>query len=226
MKASMSRRRANQPLAPSAYALLAHLASRPMAASELVRRMATGSPSFYIPRAESMVYAEARELAARGLARARRDRSTPRARTVYTITDAGREALRAYLSEPAAGIFRLDWPALLKVAFGHLATKAAVLAHLDALARELADERARLFEPIVAGWAERGFEFPERAHLTVLIAKLHVQLTETVEAWLAEAREEVAGMPSVRTRPAEIAGLRAQAARRHAKLAASRAARR
>jgi DNA-binding PadR family transcriptional regulator len=189
-----------------------------MAASELVRRMATGSPSFYIPRAESMVYAEVRELAARRLARTRPDRSTRRARTLYAITPAGREALDAHLRQPASGIFRLDWPALLKVAFGHLTDKRVVRAHLDALERELAEHCAGAVAPVVAAWAERGFEFPERAHLSLLIGDLHVRLADTIQSWLAEARERVERAPSVRTRPGEIAALRALAAQRYERI--------
>jgi DNA-binding PadR family transcriptional regulator len=97
-----------------------------------------------------MVYAQVKELAERGLTTASRDASTRRARTVYAITDAGREALRAYLCETASGVFRLDWPALLKVAFGHLVPRPVLLRHIDALAAEL-DEAEALASEIGLG---------------------------------------------------------------------------
>jgi len=80
-------------------AILGQLALRDWSAYELTRSMRRTLHWFW-PRAESGIYAEARRLEADGLARSRQeptDDGSSRTRTVYTITPAGRRALRSWL---------------------------------------------------------------------------------------------------------------------------------
>jgi PadR family transcriptional regulator AphA len=74
-----------------------------------------------LPRAESRVYSEAKALAERGLVRAEDASNGQRPRTVYAITDEGREALRVWLAGPVAAT-RLECEALLRLLAGRLAT--------------------------------------------------------------------------------------------------------
>lgn len=55
---------------------------------------------WFWPRAERKLYQEPKLLVAAGLATASMEATGNRPRTVYTITDAGRAALAAWLSEP------------------------------------------------------------------------------------------------------------------------------
>ena len=57
---------------------------------------------FFWPRAESNLYAEPKRLVTAGLAEAREEWNGDRRRTVYSITDRGREALRTWLATPPA----------------------------------------------------------------------------------------------------------------------------
>src|ERR1700754_5069373 len=105
----------NKQLTPTSSAILVLLATQPFATYELAQQM-DRTVSWFWPRAASMVYEEPKKLVAAGLASARVTFTGKRRSTVYEITDAGREALRHSLDEPATGL-RMQFEAMLKVAF-------------------------------------------------------------------------------------------------------------
>src|SRR5262249_3027543 len=86
------------------FAVLGELALREWSAYE-VRRSRRRTLRWFWPRAESVIYAEAKRLENEGLARSRAEPAedgSRRTRTIYSITPAGRRALAAWLrSEPS-----------------------------------------------------------------------------------------------------------------------------
>jgi DNA-binding PadR family transcriptional regulator len=89
-------------VAVTRFAVLGQLALRTWSAYELTRSMRRTLHWFW-PRAESGIYAEARRLEAEGLAVSRAEPAVDgsrRTRTVYEITDRGRERLREWLRTP------------------------------------------------------------------------------------------------------------------------------
>ena len=91
-------------LTTTSYAILAQLALRPWHAYELTKEMQRNLHYFW-PRAESRIYDEIKRLQGAGLAEATPGFTGRRRRTKYEITDAGRQALAAWLDEsPSSGI--------------------------------------------------------------------------------------------------------------------------
>src|SRR5215210_8690995 len=88
-------------LTTTSYAVRCVLALRPHSTYHLTRQMRL-SLHFLWPRAESNVYAEPGRLVAAGLAEAREEWNGRRRRTVYSITQAGRRALGAWIARPSA----------------------------------------------------------------------------------------------------------------------------
>ena len=86
-------------LTPTSYALLGLLARAPHSAYELNGVMQTSLIRVYWPRAESHVYSEPKKLLAHDLVSERKEKVNGRPRTVYTITDKGRQALEDWLQE-------------------------------------------------------------------------------------------------------------------------------
>ena len=78
---------------------------------------------------------EPKKLVAHGFATATREYAGRRPRTVYTITDAGREALRAWLGEPGGGPL-IEFEGLVKVLFAEQAGKDELLATLASIRAE------------------------------------------------------------------------------------------
>ena len=88
--------------AATRYAPAGLLALRPWPACALAGQSQRG-PGFLWPRAESKVYEPVKRLTVLGLASAERQRYGRRSRTVYSITPAGRRALRDWLRQPGTG---------------------------------------------------------------------------------------------------------------------------
>ena len=86
---------------PTTYAILGLLSVRPWTTYELAKQVQR-SLSWFWPRAERKLYDEPKRLVADGLATATKESTGKRPRTVYGITDAGREELRRWLDEPPA----------------------------------------------------------------------------------------------------------------------------
>jgi DNA-binding PadR family transcriptional regulator len=102
-------------LSPTSYALLGLLARNPASAYDLNSVMQTSLLRVFWPRAESHVYSEPKKLLAHGLVSEQKESSGARSRTVYTITDAGRSALAAWLALEDAAEHRNQAEFMLKV---------------------------------------------------------------------------------------------------------------
>ena len=102
-------------LTTTSYVILGLLALRRWSTYELAQQMKR-SIHYYWPRAESHIYEEPKKLVARGLAVASREQTGRRPRTVYAITDDGRAALRAWLTDPGKGPV-VEFEGLVKVLF-------------------------------------------------------------------------------------------------------------
>ena len=113
----------------TAYAILGVLAIKPRTAYELATEM-RHCFEFYWPRADLRVYADAKELAARGLAIERRTYVGRRPRTMYSITVKGRRALKRWLAAPSR-TFGLEFEALIKVYLARFGSREQLLSTLD-----------------------------------------------------------------------------------------------
>jgi DNA-binding PadR family transcriptional regulator len=139
--------------------VLGLLAVKPWSSYELTQQMDRSLGRIW-PRAVSKLYEEPKKLASHGLARASAEQHGQRARTVYAITEKGRQALAAWLQEPGDGPV-LEFEQLVKVFFAENGTKAGTLATLQS-AQEWA--KARCAESLAVGerYAEGQGLFPER----------------------------------------------------------------
>ena len=86
-------------LTTTSYAVLAQVAVRPWSTYELVQQRVRYF-RYVWPRAESAIYREVKRLSSMGLLEVKKEHVGKRARTVYSITEKGREALREWLATP------------------------------------------------------------------------------------------------------------------------------
>jgi DNA-binding PadR family transcriptional regulator len=134
------------------------------------------------PRATSKVYEEPKKLARLGLAKTRTKMTGRRASTVYSITPAGRRALRTWLASPATGRPVLEFEALTKVFFGENGTKQDILATLAAVRSwSLADRAEHI--AIATAYARGSGMFPERAAQVALTGRFIFEFSEMVGRW-------------------------------------------
>lgn len=125
-----------------------------------------------------------------GYAAAEKERHGQRTRTVYEITDAGREALRSWLAAEPVSPPQVESELLLRVFFADSGTKDdvaravdATRAHIRVVARELA--------PILEEYRAGEGMFPERTHLNMLFADFVAGFYRLVDEWCAGVEDEL-----------------------------------
>ncbi len=175
-------------LTSTSHAVLALLGVRPWSAYELTQQMSR-SLSWYWPKAESLVYAECKRLAAHDLATSRQEPQGRRPRTVYTITDRGRDALRDWLDQPAAGP-RLEWEAMLQVAFADHGSREQLLENLETIRADAEDRRDRALAQVATYTADGG-PFPDRLPVIALVGKFFLEYSHLLARWAAWAEHTV-----------------------------------
>jgi DNA-binding PadR family transcriptional regulator len=121
-------------LTTTAYAILGVLAIQPRTAYELATEMRHCFEYFW-PRDDVRVYADAKALAAAGLARSERTMIGRRPRTTYAITPRGRAALRRWLRQPSRPV-ALEFEGLVKVYLARFGTLATLRATVEQVGRD------------------------------------------------------------------------------------------
>jgi PadR family transcriptional regulator, regulatory protein AphA len=178
----------------STYAVLGLLAVRPWSAYELAQQ-ATRSLRYTHPRSESHIYEEAKRLLGLGWAETHSEHHGRRQRTIYEITDDGRQALGTWFATPPRAP-QLDFEALLRVLFADQTDKDTVdrwLEQTAETARQLLDDGSeRLLRPYVT---DESAPFPERSHIAALVAAFVAEYLHLIERWSEFARDEVRRWP-------------------------------
>jgi hypothetical protein len=156
---------------------------------------------------------------AHGLARATREATGKRPRTVYAITAKGRRALAAWVPEPGEGP-TVEFEGLVKIFYAEHGTKADVLATL-ARVREWSDERHRQSADISRSYLEGRGNFPERLPWILLCGQFLEEFDLMVERWTDWATNIVQEWPDDVTKATPALDvLEAQARRAEARAAA------
>lgn len=180
-------------LTTSSYAVLSLLAIQPWSAYELTQQ-ATRSLRFAWPKSERLLYGEPKKLVEHGLATAHEESVGERNRTVYTITEDGRSALRDWMSttpEPPV----LEAEALLRLLFADHGILDDARAALD----ELAADAARTHDEVLAinaSYLRGGHPFPDRVHVSALFATFQLELADLIARWTDFARAEIEQWPT------------------------------
>ena len=180
-------------LTTTSYAVLALLAIRPWAVYDLAKLMRR-SLHYFWPRAESNLYAEPKRLVEAGFAESREEWNGDRRRSVYSITENGRTALREWLATPSAGQ-RLESEPHLRLLFANYGTTDDLLATIARIEAD-ADEVIEHYAELSREYARGDGLFPERIHVNALLATLSVEQARAAAGWARWARAEVSGWTS------------------------------
>jgi DNA-binding PadR family transcriptional regulator len=174
----MSRR--SDELNTTSFAMLGMLAIRSWSTYELAKHVDRSLRPLW-PRARSNLFNEPKKLVAHGLAVATAETVGRRPRTVYTITPAGRRALRRWIGTPGEGPV-LEFEQLLKVFFADHGTKTDALkavATIKHWARDRNAENIAVARSYLAGTGP----FPERAVVLSVVGRFLTEFADMVDAW-------------------------------------------
>jgi DNA-binding PadR family transcriptional regulator len=174
-------------MSTNSYAVLGMLSLRPWTPYELTQQFMR-SLAWCWPVSERLLYTEPEKLVEAGLAKVRKSGSGPRARREYSITAAGRKALREWLGTPTSAPKIFNEP-LLRVLYADQGDKADFLQALASLREALVpifDEgQIRVRE-----YLEDEGPFPSRAHLVAAFADLGQRITTAIDEWAVDTMRE------------------------------------
>lgn len=200
-----------QQLSPTTYALLGLLGARSWTGYELTNQLRR-SLRFIWPSSEGHLYREQKRLIGLGWATVTREPVGKRHRNRYTITAAGRRALRDWLrTEP--GEPRIEIEGLVRMFYGDQGSVEDMVRSMEAtsrMARSMRDSLLGFVDEYLeaggplsmleaeAGGHEPGSrvfhgrpQFPERLHVVALVLDVTTALLGDIEASLRSATEEV-----------------------------------
>jgi PadR family transcriptional regulator, regulatory protein AphA len=166
------------------YGVLAAIGESGASTTELVEMLSRGH--MYHPWAASQVYAEPKRLLALGWVTSEKQPARTRNRTVYRLSDEGREALREHLRQPA-GWPRIQHDAAQRLFAGDMITDAEILASLRQLRADIDEMRA-----VVERNVSRVPQLPERRQRYArLLQDLGRRLVEAHAEWLDTVEAEL-----------------------------------
>ena len=177
-------------LTTTSYAVLAQLALRPWSTYELARQRVRYF-RYVWPRAESAIYREVKRLAAKGLAMAKREYVGKRPRTVYSITEAGRETLREWLGTPVSP-FAMDFEAMIRLFIAPLGTKEQIVATLEQV-RSDAQDMLHFGGAVRQEFLEGRAALQDQVYIRALAVDFFVSLLHTVDGWAERTLAEIEG---------------------------------
>jgi DNA-binding PadR family transcriptional regulator len=151
---------------------------------DLVQMMRDGR--IYHAAAPSQYYAEPKRLEKLGLLESSREPGRTRERTVYRLTDAGVEALRAWMARPAQ-LPRVPGEPHIRALAADLVGEEPVVESLLAMRAEIAELRETLDRA-----EERAKGLPHREKYLLLSHGLARRFLDAYDDWLAEVERELA----------------------------------
>lgn len=178
-------------------AILGQLALREWSAYELTRSMRRTLRYFW-PRAESVIYAEAKRLEADGLAVSRREPlgdGSRRTRTIYSITTAGAQTLAAWLATSPTTVDLYLEP-LLRVHLARFGTREDLLRAIDA-ATAAAHDILTTADTVATEFIEGRHLFQTEAHLRAVLFDGLVSQAQALQRWAADAQQEILRWPDL-----------------------------
>lgn len=170
-------------LTPFAYTVLVLVGEGGAGPHDIVRMMRQGQ--WFWAASESQYYAEPKRLERLGLLSSRKEPGATRQRTVYTLTDAGREALRDWLAQPSAPPRIQEEPIVRALATEYVGPQVT----LDALRPLRAALEADL--AAVPENEERARTVPRRAAVLAVNHRLARRMIEAHLLWLDELEEQL-----------------------------------
>lgn len=189
---TISKQDSENGLTITAYVLLAQLSLRPWSTYELAQQRVRYF-RFVWPRAESAIYREVKQLAARGLTRAHTSYTGKRKRTIYEITDEGIRELRGWLATPVSP-FSMDFEAIIRLLVSPLGTHEQLIANLHQVQSD-AEDMLGFAGEVKQEFLEGRNPLQNDAYLRALAVDFFVSLLNTVHTWTQRTLSEVERWP-------------------------------
>jgi DNA-binding PadR family transcriptional regulator len=175
----------SEQLTPFSYAVLVLVGQGGAGPHDLVTMMRRGR--VYWAASESQWYAEPKRLERLGLLRSRKEPGRTRPRTVYELTDAGRDALREWAVTPV-GFPRIQNEPIVRVLAADIVGDERALEGVRGLRTELDELDAAIDAAEVAAR-----DLPHRERYLMLNHRLARRIVAAHREWLDDAERTLGG---------------------------------
>ncbi|MBW9094805.1 PadR family transcriptional regulator [Microbacterium jejuense] len=183
-------------LSTTGYLTLGLLAARDWSAYQLAEQLGRGVAELW-PSADRGRYAVLNRLAELRYVDTRQEHTGKRARTVYSITPAGREALAAWLGTPPRPP-SVEFEGMVRVLLADQGSLDDLRATLQRT-RESALANRDMFARYAAYISATGGTFPERRHLFALANTFMIGHYDHILTWTDWAEQQIASWPDTVT---------------------------
>jgi PadR family transcriptional regulator AphA len=171
-------------LSPTAKVILGMLWMQPRSGYE-IKAAVERSTRFFWAASYGQIYPELRQLAEAGLVEGSEEPTGGRQRTVYRLTDEGRQALLSWLEEPPA-VLEMRHEGMLKVFFAD----ALPVAERAARLRDMRDQHRNKLEQLRT--VEEGIPLEKRDTSAYTILRFGIEFNEWCADWCERAAEQLA----------------------------------
>ena len=175
-------------LTTTSYALLGQLSLRPWSTYELAQQKVRYF-RYVWPRAESAVYREVKRLANDGLIEGTREQTGKRSRTVYSITDAGLEELKAWLDTPVSP-FAVEFEGMIRLFVAQIGTTDQIIAAIEQV-REDAGQMLDFGGEVKQEYLEGRGALQDQVFIRVHAIDFFISLLNMVDDWTNRTLEEM-----------------------------------
>jgi DNA-binding PadR family transcriptional regulator len=181
----------------TSYLILGMLTSRDWSAYEIAAQVGRGQAEIW-PRADRQRYNAPKRLLEKGLVTARTETTGKRERTVYSITPAGRRALRDWLATESLPP-SLEFEGMVRVVLADQGSVEDLRANLEAMRDQAIEKRAIFLAHADTMLSEDGGTFPERQHVLVLANRFMLDHFANIARWADWALEQTRSWPDTTT---------------------------
>ncbi|MEN8039960.1 MAG: PadR family transcriptional regulator [Actinomycetota bacterium] len=175
-------------LTTTSYALLGQLSLRPWSTYELAQQKVRYF-RYVWPRAESAIYREVKQLAADGLIEGTRERTGMRSRTVYSITDAGLESLRAWLDTPVSP-FAMEFEGMIRLFVAQIGTTDQIVTAIEQVQND-ARQMLGFGGEVKLEYLEGRGALQDQVYIRAHAIDFFVSLLNMVDDWTIRTLDEV-----------------------------------
>jgi DNA-binding PadR family transcriptional regulator len=179
-------------LTTSAYITLGLLTSQDWSAYQLAEQVGRGVDQLW-PRADRQRYITPKHLHEAGLVTARTEPSGKRTRTIYSITQAGRDELARWLTTDARPPL-LEFEGMVRVLLADQGSIDDLRRTIETMRHQAVAARG-LFAAHAATIAHDGGTFPERQHLFGMANRFMIGHFDHIIDWATWALEQTASWP-------------------------------
>jgi PadR family transcriptional regulator, regulatory protein AphA len=183
----------------TSYLILGLLCSRDWSAYELAEQIGRGVTELW-PRADRQLYNAPKRLVDDGLASVRTEPAAgSRSRTVYSITDAGQAALRAWLANQAVVPSALEFEGMVRVMLADQGTVEDLRCDLQTMAEQAKTARDLFIDHARLMLSPEGGDHPDRLHLFAMVNRFTVGHFAHIVSWAEWALGEIEDWPDTKT---------------------------